>query len=40
MTEFVSGVDVEEIPSRTLFNTEKKISFDPPVYERKKKFNF
>lgn len=34
MTQFIEGVDNEVIPSRTLFNKEKKLVFDPAVYER------
>lgn len=35
MTEYIKGVDEETIISRTLFNVEKKLVFDPLVYEQR-----
>lgn len=33
--EFLTGVDDEISVSRSLFNTEKKLVFDPLVYEQR-----
>lgn len=32
---FIKGIDEEADRSRSLFNTEKKLVFDPPVYEQR-----
>lgn len=32
---FIKGIDEESVRTRSLFNTEKKLVFDPPVYEQR-----
>lgn len=33
--QFIEGIDESQIASRCVFNIEKKLVFDPPVYEQR-----